>query len=144
MPQQATQHDIDTALCRLALATLALPERGDKRRALITATVLLACRPGQAQAAVAHALSYDLGAGPLTWLLTVLNSHLPDGPLDAALVGQLKTLCGSDLLSVRVEASAVLTRAGHQPPSLAATAAHPTLAHAVRAALSRSGDEEGA
>ncbi|MFE4334457.1 AAA family ATPase [Streptomyces sp. NPDC056831] len=140
VPEQATQHDIDTAMCQLALAKIALPERGDKRRALIAATLLLAGRPGQAQAALAHILSHDLGAGPMTWLLTVLHSHLPDGPLDAALLEQLVTLCGSDLLSVRAEASAVLARAGHQPPSPAATAAHPTLVHAIAAALSRTED----
>ncbi|MEF9908552.1 AAA family ATPase [Streptomyces sp. P9-A2] len=133
VPEQTTQHDIDTALCRLTLATLALPERGDKRRALIAATILLAGRPGPAQAALAHVLSFSLGAGPLTWLLTVLHSHLPDGPLDAALLDQLVALCGSDMLSVRAEASAVLARAGHQPPSPPATAAHPILVRAVAA-----------
>jgi hypothetical protein len=133
VPEQTTQHDIDTALCRLALATLTLPERGDKRRALIAATVLLAGRPGPAQAALAHVLSFSLGAGPLTWLLTVLHSHLPDGPLDAALLDRLVTLCGSDMLSVRAEAAAVLARAGHQPPSPPATAAHPALVRAVAA-----------
>ncbi|MFF2367837.1 AAA family ATPase [Streptomyces sp. NPDC058122] len=135
VPEPATQHDIDAALCRLALATVALPERGDKRRALIAATALLAGRPGQAQAALAHVLSFDLGAGPLTWLLTVLHSHLPDGPLDAALHQRLVALCASDMLSVRVQAAAVLTRAGHQPPSPPATAAHPTLAHTITALL---------
>ncbi|MFJ3278997.1 AAA family ATPase [Streptomyces halstedii] len=141
VPEQTTQHGIDTALCRLALATLALPERGDKRRALIAATVLLAGRPGPAQAALSHVLSFSLGAGPLTWLLTVLHSHLPDGPLDAALLDQLVTLCGSDMLSVRAEASAVLARAGHQPPSPPATAAHPAL---VRAVAALSNPEESA
>ncbi|MEU4659419.1 ATP-binding protein [Streptomyces sp. NPDC023723] len=136
VPEPTTQHDIDTALCRLAVATIALPERGDKRRALLAATVLLAARPRQAQTALAHVLSFDLGAGPLTWLLTVLHGHLPDGPLDAALHEQLVALCTSDMLSVRVEASAVLTLAGHQPPSPPATAAHPTLAHAIAADLS--------
>ncbi|MFC5813586.1 hypothetical protein [Nonomuraea harbinensis] len=63
-PEPATQHDIDTALCKLALATIALPERGDKRRALLAATVLLAGRPSQAQAALAHVLSFNLGSGP--------------------------------------------------------------------------------
>ncbi|MFI1400480.1 hypothetical protein [Streptomyces sp. NPDC020681] len=103
----------------------------DKRRALIAATVLLAGRPSQAQAALAHVLSFDLGAGPLTWLLTVLNSHLPDGPIDGALVEQLIALCRSDMLSVRAEASAILTRAGRQPPPPPATVAHPTLARAM-------------
>ncbi|MFE9132150.1 AAA family ATPase [Streptomyces sp. NPDC007148] len=140
VPEQATQYDINTALCELALATIVLPERGDKRRALTAATVLLASRPGQAQAALAHVLSFDLGAGPLTWLLTVLHSHLPDGPLDAALLEQLVTLCGSDMLSVRAEASAILARAGHQAPSPAATAAHPTLARAIAVALSPTED----
>lgn len=135
VPEPATQHDIGTALCRLALSTVALPERGDKRRALLAATVLLAARPRQAQAALAHVLSFGLGAGPLTWLLTVLHSRLPDGPLDAALHEQLVALCTSDMLSVRVEASAVLTSAGHQPPSPPATTAHPALAHAIAAQL---------
>ncbi|GAA2476591.1 hypothetical protein GCM10010422_20310 [Streptomyces graminearus] len=135
VPEPATQQDIDAALCQLALATVALPERGDKRRALLAATVLLAGRPRQTQAALAHVLSFDLGAGPLTWLLTVLHSHLPDGPLDAALHEQLVALCSSDMLSVRVEASAVLTRAGHQPPFPPATAAHRALAHTITAHL---------
>ncbi|WP_416965048.1 AAA family ATPase [Streptomyces sp. Agncl-13] len=133
VPEPTSQQDIDTALCQLALATVALPERGDKRRALIAATVLLAGRPHQAQAALAHVLSFALGAGPLTWLLTVLHSHLPDGPLDAALHKQLVALCDSDMLSVRAEAAAVLTQAGHQPPPPPASAAHPTLARAVTA-----------
>ncbi|WP_143669109.1 ATP-binding protein [Streptomyces sp. wa1063] len=137
VPEAATQHDIDTALCRLAVAAIALPERGDKRRALIAATVLLASRPGQAQASLAHVLSFDLGAGPLAWLLSVLHSHLPDGPVDAALCEQLEVLCDKDMLSVRAEASAILIRAGQRPPSPAATAAHPTLARAIAAALSR-------
>ncbi|MER6625428.1 ATP-binding protein [Streptomyces sp. NPDC000931] len=141
VPEPATQHDIDAAMCRLALASIALPDRGDKRRALIAATVLLAGRPSQAQAALAHVLSFSLGAGPLTWLLTVLHSHLPDGSLDALLRAQLEALCGSDMLSVRAEASAILTRAGHQPPSPAATAAHPTLARAISAALSHPEDD---
>ncbi|WP_146057732.1 AAA family ATPase [Streptomyces sp. SM10] len=140
VPEQATQHDIDTALCELAMATIALPERGDKRRALIAATVLLASRSSQAQAAAARVLSLDLGAGPLTWLLTVLQGHLPDGPLDAALLEQLVTLCGSDVLSVRADAAAVLARAGHQAPAPAATAAHPTLARAITAVLSLTED----
>jgi hypothetical protein len=135
VPESATQHDIDAALCRLALATIALPERGDKRRALVVATVLLAGRPRQAQAALAHVLSFDLGAGPLTWLLRVLRSHLPDGPLDAALTDRLVALCSCDMLSVRTEASDILARAGHEPPAPPATAAHPTLARAIAAFL---------
>ncbi|MEV2248765.1 AAA family ATPase [Streptomyces sp. NPDC049970] len=136
-PALATQHDIDTALCTLALATLALPERGDKRRALIAATVLLASRPSQAQTALAHVLSFSLGAGPLTWLLSVLRDHLPPGPLDAALHEQLVVLCSSGMLSVRAGAAEILTRAGHEPPSPPATQAHPTLARAIAAATSR-------
>lgn len=139
-PQPAAQGDVDTALCRLALATVALPERGDKRHALIAATVLLASRPAQAQAAFAHVLSFDLGAGPLTWLLTVLHSHLPQGPLDVDLRARLETLCASGMLSVRTEASAVLTRAGCQPPAPPATAAHPTLARALSVAMADSED----
>ncbi|GLF95509.1 P-loop domain-containing protein [Streptomyces yaizuensis] len=136
-PEPATQHDIDTALCTLALATLALPERGDKRRALIATTVLLASRPGQAQTALANVLPFSLGAGPLTWLLSVLRDHLPPGPLDAALLDRLVALCGSDMLSVRAEASAILKSAGHQPPPPPATPAHPTLTRAVSAVFSR-------
>ncbi|MER5878455.1 ATP-binding protein [Streptomyces sp. NPDC001910] len=139
-PEPAVQGDIDTALCRLVLATVALPERGDKRRALIAATALLASRPAQAQAAFTHVLSFDLGAGPLTWLLTVLRSHLPAGPLDVDLRARLETLCASGMLSVRVEAAAVLARAGCQPPSPPATAAHPTLARAIAAALADTED----
>src|SRR5690606_35135802 len=46
------QSSIDVALSRLALATLAMPDRADRRRALLAATVLLAARPTEAQAAV--------------------------------------------------------------------------------------------
>ncbi|WP_423834346.1 AAA family ATPase [Streptomyces manipurensis] len=136
-PEPTAQQNIDTALCTLALATLALPERGDKRRALIAATVLLASRPGQAQTAIANVLSFSLGAGPLTWLLSVLCDHLPPDPLDAALLDRLVALCTSDMLSVRAEAAAILTRAGHQPPPPPATPAHPTLTRAVSAVFSR-------
>ncbi|MFJ8955269.1 AAA family ATPase [Streptomyces sp. NPDC102381] len=137
VPEPATQHDIDTALCRLALAALALPERGDKRRALVSAVVLLTSRPAQAQDALAHVLSFDLGAGPLTWLLTVLHSYLPDAPLAISLRERLEDLCHSTMLSVRAEASAILTRSGHQPPSPVATSAHATLIRAISAAVSR-------
>ncbi|MEU6934782.1 AAA family ATPase [Streptomyces sp. NPDC046374] len=136
-PKPATQHDIDTALCTLAVATVALPERGDKRRALLAATVLLASRSSQSQTALAYVLSFSLGAGPATWLLSVLRDHLPQEPLDAALLDRLVALCSSDMLSVRVEAAEILTRAGHEPPSPPATAAHPTLARAITAATSR-------
>ncbi|MFF7591091.1 NACHT domain-containing protein [Kitasatospora purpeofusca] len=130
-----TQDDVDAALCRLALATVAFPERAVKRRALVAAAVLLAGRPEHAQAALAHVLSPGIGAGPLTWLLAVLRSHMPDGSLDTALREQLVALCGSDMLSVRVEAAAILARAGHQPPAPPATAAHPTLARILSASL---------
>ncbi|MGX1886938.1 NACHT domain-containing protein [Streptomyces sp. NPDC055287] len=135
--EPATQHDIDTALCTLAMATIALPERGDRRRALIAATVLLASRPSQAQTALAHVLSFSLGAGPLTWLMSVVQDHLPPGSLGGALLDQLVALCSSDMLSVRVGAAEVLTRAGHEPPSPPATPAHPTLTHAITAVISR-------
>ncbi|MFC8230663.1 NACHT domain-containing protein [Streptomyces sp. NPDC057287] len=131
-PASATQHDIDTALCTLALATLALPGLGDKRRALVAATVLLASRPSQAQIALAYVLSFPLGGGPLTWLLAVLHDHLP--PMDMALHKQLVVLCSSDMLSVRAGAAEILTRAGHQPPPPPATPAHPTLTQAIAAA----------
>ncbi|MET9509404.1 hypothetical protein ABZX62_13115 [Streptomyces flavidovirens] len=126
-----------TPLCTLALATLALPERGDKRRALIATTVLLASSPSQAQTALAHVLSFSLGAGPLTWLLSVIREHLPPGPLETALHEQLVVLCSSDMLSVRAGTAEIVTRAGHQPPSPPATPAHPTLARAIASATSR-------
>lgn len=135
VPAIVTQDEIDIALCRLALATVALPERGDKRRALIAATVLLASRPDHAQLALAHVLSFDLGAGPLTWLLSILKSRLPAGPLTAALAKELVVLSGSEMLSVRVEASSILVKAGHRPVAPPATAAHPTLVSAVTAFL---------
>ncbi|MFJ5123394.1 ATP-binding protein [Kitasatospora sp. NPDC088548] len=133
--EPARQDDVDAALCQLTLATVAFPERAVKRRALVAAAVLLPARPGHAQAALAHVLSPGIGAGPLTWLLAVLRNHMPDGPLESALCERLVDLCGSNMLSVRAEAAAILARAGHQPPAPPATSAHPTLARILSASL---------
>jgi len=127
------QCNIDIALSRLALATLAMPERADRRRTLVAATVMLAARPAEAQAAAARVLAADLGAGPLTWLLRVLSDGLRDAPLADDLAAQLVTLARSDLLSVRVEAANVLAAAGLPVPDPPATLAHPALACAIAA-----------
>ncbi|MCM3920138.1 ATP-binding protein [Frankia sp. AiPs1] len=123
----------DAALSRLALATLAMPDRGDRRRALLAAAVLLAARPAAAQAAVADVLAADLGAGPLTWLLTVLRDELQNGPLCVTLVAQLEVLAQSDMLSVRTAAANALAAAGLPTPDPPATPAHPKLAWAIAA-----------
>jgi len=131
----AAQDSIDLGLGGLALATLAMPERADRRRALVAGTVLLAARPTVAQAAAARLLAADLGAGPLTWLLTVLRDGLRGGELADDLADQLADLAGSDLLSLRVLAADLLSNAGRQAPDPPATAAHPTITRALADAL---------
>lgn len=129
--ESATRQDIDTALSRLTLATLAMPDRADRRRALVAATVLLTARPAEAQAAAARVLAADLGAGPLTWLLTALRERLKGTPITDDLAGQLASLARSDLLSVRAEAAIILSMAGRPVPSPPATPAHPALVRAA-------------
>lgn len=129
-PQPASQEEVDLALARLALSTLALPERGDRRRALVAATVL-AVRPDHLQSAAARALAESIGVGPLTWLLTVLRNLLRTTTLNDPLVDQLTHLASSDLLSVRVAAAGNLADAGRMPPPPPATPAHPLVRHGV-------------
>jgi hypothetical protein len=129
------QIDVNVAMSRLALATIALPTRADRRRALVAATVLLAARPAIAQTAMAHVLTANLGAGPLTWLLHVLRDHLDVRNLSDALKNQLVVLARCDLLSVRVMAAEILEAAGQEVPAPPATAAHPALSSAVAHAL---------
>lgn len=131
----AAQDRIDTGLGRLALATLAMPERADRRRALVAATVLLAARATVAQAAAARVLTADLSAGPLTWLLTVLRDGLRGAGLADDLADRLTDLAQSDLLSVRVLAADILSGAGRQVPGPPATAAHPAVTRALAEAL---------
>ncbi|RJQ92768.1 ATP-binding protein [Amycolatopsis panacis] len=127
----ATGGEVDVALSRLILATITLPDRADRRRALVATTVLLACRPVPAQTAAAHVLTADLGAGPLTWLLSVLRDGLHGRKLLDVLVQQLSRLARCDLLSVRVLAGEILEAAGHHVPNPPATTAHPTLSNAL-------------
>jgi hypothetical protein len=136
----ASQSTTDLALADLALAALAMPARDDRRRALVATTALLAARSAAAQTAAAHVLAADLGAGPLTWLLTVLRDGLRDGDLSDDLADQLASLARGDLLSVRAVAAGILSNAGRQAPSPPGTAAHPALARAVADALA---EEEG-
>ena len=125
----------DVTLTRLALATLAMPARDDRRRALVTATALLAARPAEAQAAISHVLAADLGAGPLTWLLTVVREGTRDGELTDDLAAQLMLLARSDLLSVRALAAEILANAGRPIPAPPAMATHPSLQLALADAL---------
>ncbi|MFF0818307.1 hypothetical protein ACFYVR_24615 [Rhodococcus sp. NPDC003318] len=126
----ATQEEIDHALGQLALSTLALPERGDRRRALVAATAL-AIRPDHLQSAATRVLTADIGSGPLAWLLATLRDLVSTTPLTAALLDQLTTLTGSDLLSVRVAAADILANAGRIPPAPPATPAHPELSRTL-------------
>jgi hypothetical protein len=125
----------DVALARLALATVAVPARDDRRRAFVAATALLAARPTEAQAAISHILAADLGAGPLTWLLTVVREGTRDGELSDDLAAQLILLARSNLLSVRVLAADILATAGRPIPAPPATAAHPALLQGLADAL---------
>ena len=131
----AAQSSTDVALAHLALATLAMPTRDDRRCALVAGTVLLAARPVTAQAAAVYVLAADLGAGPLTWLLTVLLDGPRGGELAEDLADRLADLARSDLLSVRALAAEILSNAGRQAPTPPATAAHPALTRAVADAL---------
>jgi hypothetical protein len=112
-----------------------MPERADRRRALVAATVLLAARPMVAQAAAARVLTADLGSGPLTWLVTVLRDGLRGAVMADDLADQLTDLARSDLLSVRVLAADILSSAGRQVPDPPATAAHPAITRALADAL---------
>ena len=131
----ASQSSTNAALARLALATLAMPARDDRRRALVAATVLLAARRVMAQTAAAHVLAAGLGAGPLTWLLTVLRDGLRGSELADDLADQLADLARSDLLSVRALAAEILSNTGRQSPAPPGTAAHPAHTRAVADAL---------
>ncbi|PQP14015.1 hypothetical protein C5613_41520 [Rhodococcus opacus] len=126
----ATQEEVDHALGLLALSTLALPERGDRRQALVAATVL-AARPDHLQSAATLVLAADIGAGPLTWLLTTLCGLLRTPTLTDALRDQLITMARSDVLSVRVVAADILAGLGGEPPAPPATPAHPLLSLAL-------------
>lgn len=133
----ATVGSIDVALSMLAMATLALPNRADRRGALVATTILLAARPVVAQLAAARVLAADLGAGPLTWLLCVLRDCLRGSHLVDVLANRLSVLATCDLLSVRVLAAEVLRAAGRHVPDPPATAAHPALSSAVARALTQ-------
>ncbi len=121
----------DVALARFALATVAMPARADRRRALVAATVLLAARPVVARAAVMEVLDAGLGAGPLTWLLAVVHDGIGDSGVPDNLAARLTQLTRSELLSVRALAAEVLTKARRPVPAPPATAAHPLLERAV-------------
>ncbi|GHG41104.1 MULTISPECIES: AAA family ATPase [Amycolatopsis] len=125
-PESATQGEVDSALATLALATVALPDRGDRRRALVAAAVL-GTRPELLQAAATRVLGAPIGAGPVTWLLNVLREQAQHWPLTDGLVARLIDLTGTEFLSVRTEAASILTDAGHTPPGPPATPAHPRL-----------------
>ncbi|MEU3624812.1 hypothetical protein BS329_17875 [Amycolatopsis coloradensis] len=129
-PEAATQADVDSALATLALATVALPDRGDRRRALVAAAVL-GTRPELLQAAADRVLAAPIGAGPVTWLLKLLREEVRHGPLTDELVARLTDLTGAEFLSVRTEAASILADAGHTPPPVPATAAHPRLIEAL-------------
>jgi hypothetical protein len=131
----ASRGDIDFALTRLALAILAMPERADRRRALVATTVLLAARPAEAQAAASRVLAADLGAGPLTWFLSILRDGVRGRELTDDLAARLTALARSDLLSVRVTAADILGITGHPVPDPPGTAAHAALSSAVADAL---------
>jgi hypothetical protein len=126
-PTAASQPDIDDWLATLAVSTLVLPDRGDRRRALVAASVLLAARPAIAQHAVTRIVAAGLDAGPLTWLLNVMHMGWHDLPLTHELTEQLTALATSDALSVRVAAARLLATAGEPVPDPPATLAHPTL-----------------
>jgi hypothetical protein len=134
---RTARSDTDDALAHLALATIAMPSRDDRRRALVAATVLIAARPAVGQAAAARVLAADLGAGPLTWLLTVVRECSGDGHLTDEIAGELTALSQSDLLSVRTSAAEILASSGRRVPSPPATAAHPALQHGVADALKK-------
>ena len=131
----ASESTTNVALARLAMATLAMPARADRRRALVAATVLLAARPVLAQTAIVQVLGADLGAGPLTWLLTVLREGIVGRDLRDDLATQLTNLAHNDLLSVRALAAQILADTGHPVPAPPATPAHPVLQRAVTDAL---------
>lgn len=130
----STKGNLDLALSTLALATIALPERPDRRRALVAATVLLRTRNSLAQLALAHVLSARLSSGPLTWLLTALLDSVDSQAIDDArnngeqprlvseLRAQLETLAHSQFLSVTVLATDILRRAGSSEPQMTSTA----------------------
>jgi hypothetical protein len=119
-PGQPSRDAMDTALARLAAATLAMPLRDDRRRALVVLTVLLATRPMQAQAAAVRLLSANIGSGPLTWVLVVLRDGI-DGDISPDLARVLTDLAQSDWLSVRALAGEILTSSGRPAPAPPAT-----------------------
>ena len=97
--------------------------------------MLLAARPVLAQTAIVQVLGADLGAGPLTWLLTVLREGIVGRDLCDDLAAQLTNLAHNELLSVRALAAQILADTGHPVPAPPATPAHPVLQRAVADAL---------
>ncbi len=130
-----SQSAVDTALCKLALAQIALPSRADKRRALVAMVILLAARRGLAQAATASLLRAHLGAGPHSWLLAVLLDGLDGAQLADELEDALRAMAIGEFLSVRALASQVLAASGLLSPDPPATVAPLALTRAVGRAL---------
>jgi hypothetical protein len=125
------QLDLEDAMARLTLAALALPARSDRRRALVAAGILLKARPATAQRALARVLLADLGAGPTTWMLHLLNAAPHGDTMEEELTSALRHLCLSDYLSVRVLAAELIEKLGHPAPAPPATPAHPKLVRSV-------------
>lgn len=129
----AGQAEVDLALAQLALSSIALPGRDQRRRALVATAALLDTRPKLAQEALAFILPKSGGAGPASWLLqTLIESHSLSVCCDAALADALDELARSDQLSVRALARQAITAAGLPTPPPPATAATSELIAALR------------
>lgn len=132
-PDEASQAGVDLSLAKLALSTIALPGRDQRRRALVAATALLDTRPKLAQEALAFVLLRSGEAGPTSWLLQALiESRSLSVCCEATLANALEALARCDHLSVRALARQAMTAAGLPTPLLPATAAVPELIAALR------------
>ena len=100
----------------LAVATICQPKSENIRPALLALTLLIACRPQLAQAAVIPLLEAELDAGRHTWILETIRDHLPLGDLTDPLADTLTTLATSDRLSTRTIAGEILQHHGRPAP----------------------------
>ncbi|MBB2988515.1 NACHT domain-containing protein [Terracoccus luteus] len=134
-PAGESAAELDTAVATLAVSTIAQASREQIRLALLGASFLLTLRPTIGQAAIAYLLQCELDAGRTTWLLEVIQSHVPTGDLEDDLANSLTKLAAGNWLSTRVLAARILKRHGRPVPELPATAAAPHVTAAIQTLL---------
>lgn len=134
-PAGESAAELDTAIATLALSTIAQASREQIRLALLGAGFLLTLRPTIGQAAITHILQSKLDAGRTTWLLEVVQNHVPTGDLEDDLANSLTELAAGYWLSTRVLAARLLQRHGRTVPEQPATTPTPHVTAAIQTLL---------